>query len=41
MCTEELDTTMQKTLAPPPPGKLTGRAVIKKIFSIGKVFHNF
>ena len=34
---DELTATIQKTLAPPPPGNLVGRAEIKKIFKIGKL----
>lgn len=33
---EELEKTVKKTLAPPPPGKLVGKAEIKKVFKIGK-----
>ena len=34
---DELEATVQRTLAPPPPGELVGRAEIKKIFKIGKL----
>ena len=34
---DELAATIKRTLAPPPPGNLVGRAEIKKIFKIGKV----
>lgn len=34
---DELEATIKKTLAPPPPGDLLGRAEIKKIFKLGKV----
>ncbi len=34
---DEMEATIQKTLSPPPPGELVGRASIKKVFKIGKV----
>ena len=34
---DEMEATIQKTLSPPPPGELVGRANIKKVFKIGKV----
>jgi translation initiation factor IF-2 len=33
---DELEETVQITLAPPPPGKLSGRATILKTFKLGK-----
>ena len=33
---DELQTIVTATLAPPPPGQLLGRAVVKKVFKIGK-----
>merc|ERR1712023_466554 len=34
---DEMEATIQKTLSPPPPGILMGRASIKKVFKIGKI----
>jgi translation initiation factor IF-2 len=34
---DELAATVERTLAPPPPGNLVGRAEIKKVFKLGKV----
>ena len=34
---DEIEAKIKKTLSPPPPGTLVGRAEIKKVFKIGKV----
>ena len=34
---DEMQAKIRSTLAPPPPGTLVGRAVIKKVFKIGKI----
>lgn len=34
---DEIENQIKTTLAPPPPGKLVGEAVIQKVFKLGKV----